>query len=510
MGHTKSPDASWAVADTGVVLLIDVGEISMIGVEVAGSRLCDAISRREALRIGALPLFGISSWHAAKAHASDISVAQAQAKQASSSTAKEPQARRGRAKRCIVLFLLGGPTQHSTWDPKPQMPEEIRGAYGPIGSSVPGVHIGELLPLTAARMHHVLLLRGMSTGDHAHSSSGYFMLTGQPHQPMNFENANPGAPNNWPTLGAVLQHLRQSESTLPSSVRIPQHIFNTDLSVWPGQDSGYLGPAADPWLFRCDPATGEFPVPEFRLPRDVPLARLDGRRQLLRQLDARIANVERTGAMQAFSEKQRQAFQVMSASQTRNAFDLSEEPARCRDRYGRGQFGQSVLLARRLMEADVSFVQVNWFRGSDEPANAPCWDSHASETARLKSSLVPAFDQAFSALLDDLVDRGLLEETLVIAMGEFGRTPKMNAQGGRDHWGHVFSIALAGGGIQGGGVHGSSDRQGGFVQSGLVRPQDLTATIFHCLGYAPDTTIRDALDRPLSISHGQVIREIVA
>ncbi len=466
----------------------------MISVEVAGSRLCDAISRREALRVGALPLLGLSSLSAFQPQAAAQGV--------------EPQ--RARAKRCIVLFLLGGPTQHSTWDPKPEMPEEIRGAYGPIATSVPGIQICELLPLTAARMDRILLLRGVSTGDHAHSSSGYFMLTGQPHQPMNFENANPGAPNNWPTLGAVVQHLRRQESTLPSSVRLPQHIFNTDLSVWPGQDSGYLGPTADPWLFRCDPLTGEFPVPEFRLPQEVPLARLDGRRQLLRQLDARIASVERTGAMQSFTEKQRQAFRVMSASQTKNAFDLSEESVQTRDRYGRGQFGQSVLLARRLMEADVSFVQVNWFRGSDEPSNAPCWDSHASETSRLKSALVPAFDLAYSALLDDLSDRGLLDETLVVAMGEFGRTPKMNAQGGRDHWGHVFSIALAGGGIQRGGVFGSSDRQGGFVQSGLVRPQDLTATIFHCLGYAPETIIRDSLDRPLSISQGNVIREILA
>lgn len=414
-----------------------------------------------------------------------------------------------RAKRCVILFLLGGPCQHSTWDPKPLASEEIRGPFGSTATSVPGIHIGELLPQLAARMHRLSLLRAVSTDDHAHSSSGYFMLTGHPHQPMNFENANPGAPNNWPTLGAVVQHLRRGEATLPPAVRLPQHIFNTDQSVWPGQDSGFLGTSADPWLFRCEPASRSFRVPEFQLPMEVSPDRMLERRELLRRIDGHLSAIERGGSMDGFSEKQRQAFRVLSGSQSRNALDLTAESPATRERYGHTQFGQSVLLARRLLEADVSLVQVNWFRGPDEPANAPCWDSHADEPGRLKRALAPVLDQAAAALLDDLQDRRMLDDTLVVIMGEFGRTPKFNALGGRDHWGHVFSVALAGGGVRGGSVHGESDRQGGFPLAGLVRPQDLTATVFHCLGFSPRTEIHDALGRPFPISPGRVVHEIL-
>jgi hypothetical protein len=335
------------------------------------------------------------------------------------------------------------------------------------------------------------------------------MLTGRPHQPLNFENANPGPPNDWPTLGAIVQHLHQGDYVLPPAVRLPHHIFNTDRSVWPGQDSGFLGSAADPWLFRGEPASPDFQIPEFQLPADTPLVRLNNRRHLLRQLDQQMAALDRSGEVEAFDEKKQQAFRLLSSARSGNAFDLAQEPDPVRDRYGRGQFGQSVLLGRRLLEAGVSLVQVNWFRGADEPDDAPCWDSHARETSRLKEVLVPPFDQAYSALLTDLIDRGMFEETLVVCLGEFGRTPRMNAQGGRDHWGHVFSIALAGGGIQGGAVHGSSDNHGAYPLNGRVTPADVTATIFRCLGYSPNTEIRDRLGRPFPISDGSVIREIL-
>jgi hypothetical protein len=468
----------------------------MLSLVEPGPRLCDGLSRREMLRVGGLSLFGVSSsrW---------LSIQCARA-------ADAPATRTAKAKRCIVLFLMGGPPQHSTWDPKPEAPEEIRGAYKPISTAVAGTHICELLPETAKLTDRIAILRAVSTGDHAHSSSGYAMLTGHPHQPLNFENANPGAPNDWPTLGAVVQHLCQGDYVLPPAVRLPHHIFNTDQSVWPGQDAGFLGPAADPWLFRCEPASNDFQIPELHLPDDTPLVRLNSRRQLLRQLDERLAALQRSGEVEAFDEKKQQAFRLLSSSGTTNAFSLEKEPAAVRDRYGRGQFGQSVLLARRLIEAGVSLVQVNWFRGTDEPDDAPCWDSHARETERLKSVLAPPFDQAYSALLRDLIDRNTLDETLVVCMGEFGRTPKLNARGGRDHWGHVFSVTLAGGGIQGGVVHGSSDHHGAYAQSGIVTPQDLTATIFHCLGYQPDTEIHDRLGRPFPISRGHVIQNVLA
>jgi hypothetical protein len=205
-----------------------------------------------------------------------------------------------------------------------------------------------------------------------------------------------------------------------------------------------------------------------------------------------------------------QAFNVLNSNDSRQAFQLDRESAEMRDRYGRNQFGQSVLLGRRLVEAGVSLVQVNWYRGADEPSDAPCWDSHAREAERLKTVLAPPADQAMSALIHDLEQRGMLDDTLVVCMAEFGRTPRFNGAGGRDHWGHVYSVAMAGGGIKGGVVHGSSDAIGAYPASGRVQPQDLTATIFHCLGLNPESEIHDTLGRPIPISRGDVIQQILA
>jgi hypothetical protein len=414
-----------------------------------------------------------------------------------------------RAKRCILLMLMGGPPQHSTWDPKPHAPAEVRGEIGPIATKIPGIHIGELMPLTAGLIEHIAILRAVSTGDQAHSSSGYYMMTGVPHAPMNFENANPGAPNDWPTMGAVVQRLSRHSALLPPAVRLPHHIFNTDGSVWPGQDAGWLGYRSDPWLLNCEPAAQSMSVAQFELAADVSLDRFGQRRSLLEQIETQRRQIESAPGPIVYSGQQHQAFDLLASPRSRASCDLSREPEEVRDRYGRSQFGQSTLLARRLIEAGVEFVQVNWFRGADEPSDAPCWDSHANETKRLRENLLPPFDKAYSALLTDLQDRGLLEETLVVCLAEFGRTPKFNARAGRDHWGHVFSIALAGGGIRGGQVLGRSDSQGAFPEEGRVRPEDITATIFDALGYAPETLIHDAADRPHPISRGEVVTSLL-
>ncbi len=211
-----------------------------------------------------------------------------------------------------------------------------------------------------------------------------------------------------------------------------------------------------------------------------------------------------------FDAATRQAFELLTSPPARAAMQLDREPAAARDRYGRTQFGESVLLARRLIEAGVGLVQVNWYRSAEEPQDTPCWDSHTREVQRLKTVLAPQFDQAYSALLGDLVDRGMLDDTLVVCMSEFGRTPKINASAGRDHWGNVFSLALAGGGIRGGHVHGASDAIGGEPKDGVVRPPDLLATLFHCLGHSPSTELHDALGRPFPISRGEPVREILS
>ena len=463
-------------------------------------RFCDQLARRDLLHVGSLGLLGLTLprllGRAARA--------------ADPSRTGHITRSGGRAKSCILLFLMGGSPQHSTWDPKPDAPAEVRGEFGPIATNVPGVQIADLLPRVAQHAEKLCLLRAVSTNDNAHSSSGYYMLTGRPHVPMNAENANPGAPNDWPCLAAVAQRLLPSLGELPSAVRLPKHIFNTDGSVWPGQDAGFLGRTADPWLFRCEPASSSYHIPEFHLPVDIPVTRLEQRNALRTAFNLQLDAVQRSGALSAYDGQTQRAFDLLSSARSRSAFNLELEKPETRDRYGRTQFGQSVLLARRLVEAGVRLVQVNWFRGPDEPADAPCWDSHANESKRLKEVLVPPLDASLSALLEDLQQRGTLDETLVVVLSEFGRTPRFNGRAGRDHWGPVFSIAMAGGGMRGGLVHGASDRLGGHPKEGLVRPEDLTATILHCLGFAPETSLLDLQGRTLPITRGAVIREILA
>jgi uncharacterized protein (DUF1501 family) len=477
----------------------------MLRILAGQPRLCDGLSRREMLRIGGLGSLGLALPQLFQGRAA------AEAGQSAPQTAKG----RGRAKNCIILFLMGGPPQHSTWDPKPDAPAEVRGEFKPISTAVPGIQVCELLGKTARLTDRLAVLRAVSSDDNAHSSSGYYMLTGQPHSPKNSENANPGFPNNSPNLGAIVRKLLPDRGSLPSSIRLPHRIFNTDGSVWPGQDAGFLGQAVEPWLLNCQPAAPQARVNELSLSVDLSPQRLAGRQALLGEVNRRLDEVQRAGSAehdnaQNYGRVTERAFDVLSSKTSREAFQLDREKEAVRERYGRTQFGQSVLLARRLTEAGVSLVQVNWFRGPEEPDDAPCWDSHARETERLKTVLAPPADQAMSALISDLVERGMLDETLVVCMAEFGRTPRFNGRAGRDHWGHVYSVALAGGGIKGGVVHGSSDALGAYPASGRVEPQDLTATIFHCLGLDPHAEIHDPLGRPLPISRGEVIRPILS
>jgi hypothetical protein len=458
-----------------------------------GPRLCDGLTRREWLRVGGLGVFGLS-------------LPGLLAAREGLQTTKESGF--GKAKACIVMFHLGGPPQHETWDPKPDVPRAIRGEYKPMATRVPGLRVCELMPRTARHIDKICVLRAVSTNDNAHSSSGYWMLTGVPHQPTNSENAKPGAPNDWPCLAAMVQKLRPSRGGLPASIVVPENIWNTGKLVWPGQDGGFLGRTADPWLINCDPNSPRFEIPGVGLAAEVSGKRLDDRLSMLQQVNRRLDAIDHSGAVERFDSRSRQAFDLLRAGNARRAFDLEKEPPAVRDRYGRNRWGQSMLLARRLVEAGVSLVQVNWQRLPGDTDDAPAWDTHARNSARLKNNLMPPMDLAYSALLEDLEDRGLLSETLVVWMGEFGRTPKINAAGGRDHWGHVFSATLAGGGVKGGQAIGASDAQGGHPKEGRVLPQDLTATIFTALGYSPSTEVHDTQGRPNAVSRGEVIRGV--
>ena len=415
----------------------------------------------------------------------------------------------GKAKSCIVLFLLGAPPQQETWDPKPDSPVEYRGDLSTIPTSIPGFRCGELMPKTAAWADKLAILRAVRTGDNAHSTSGYYMCTGVPHIPQQLENAAPGFPNDHPTLGGILRKLRPSIGAIPSAITLPETAANDGGKTWPGQDAGFLGRECDPWVLAGDPSAKNFEVADLALPMGVAGERFDGRHQLLKELDRRVAHAERGGSLERFNAWQRQAFDLVRSPQARKAFDLSQETPATRERYGMNRFGQSVLLSRRLVEAGVPLVQVNWTR-IEGAVNNGHWDTHTKNTEALRNWLMPRMDQAYTALLEDLRDRGLWDETLVVWTGEFGRTPKINQVAGLDHWGNVFSLALSGAGIKQGCIHGESDRLAAEPVAGMVRPEDVMATIFHTLGIPPTTMVTDRSGRTHQISRGRVIREVLA
>ena len=463
----------------------------MLSIHDEGRSLCDGITRREWLRLGGLGLGSLSL----------AGLLSSQAK----ASARKP---RGKAKSVILFGLVGGPPQHETWDPKPNAPAEIRGSFGTIRTKTTGLVVGELMPKTAKLTDRIAVLRAVSTNDNAHSSSGYQMLTGIPHQPLNQESATPKPPNNWPAPGAIVRALRPDGGQLPAAITLPEHIWNDGNFPWPGQDAGLLGNRHNPWLIHCDPSAPSFRAPALTLPDEVPAMRFEGRKSLLSQVDRHFAAVDRAGLPDAYSRHAQKAMDLLHSTAARKAFDLSSEPVATRDRYGRSRFAQSILLARRLVEAGVSLVQVNWTRIANRP-NQGGWDTHNAHSAALKDFLMPMMDQCYSALIEDLAVRGLLDETLVVWFGEFGRTPRFNGGGGRDHWGPCFSLALAGGGIRGGVVYGSSDKQGAYPVDGRVAACDLLATVFHCLGYDPDTEVHDSLGRPHPISRGRPIEAVL-
>lgn len=409
----------------------------------------------------------------------------------------------GKAKTVIMLFHLGGPPQHETWDPKPNSPEAIRGEFKPISTSVPGIQYCELMPLAARHAKDICVLRSCTTADNAHSSSGYWMLTGVPHQPLQTENAKIGFPNDHPSFGALVRHLRSDKPGVPSSITLPEHIWNTGGIPWPGQDGGFLGRLSDPWLVHCDPSKKDFEIAGLSLPEGVGPERILNRAKLWETLASRFP-----GHTPSQSRQMRDAFAMIRTGPIAKAFRISEENEKARARYGANRWGQSLLLTRRLVEAGVPFIQVNWTRLPGDTDDSPAWDTHNKNAERCKNHLLPISDLAFSALIEDLKNRGLLDSTLIVWTGEFGRSPKHNGGGGRDHWGHAFSSAICGAGVRGGQVIGSTDRQGAFVKDDPVTPQDLRATMLHAMGISPSTEVMDPLQRPLPASRGDVIPRV--
>jgi hypothetical protein len=416
----------------------------------------------------------------------------------------------GRAKSCIVLFLSGGPPQHETFDPKPEAPADVRAGFRAIRTTVPGMQFCETLPETAKVAHHLAVIRSMCTDIHSHSTSGAYMLTG--YEPASkAENVPPG-PEDWPSLAAVVGAMKPSERSPLSAVALPDEIYNDGHIVWPGQNGGFMGSKWHPTLMKCAPEQLPMRIEGLTLEESLTSVRLEERFELLRQMDGHFAAGVRSGVVTEMGDMQQRAFDLLHSDASRAAFALEREPAVLREAYGGHKFGQSVLLARRLVEAGTRLVQVNWPREEEgkEVKGSPLWDTHADNAGRVRNVLCPQFDRTFATLVNDLHQRGMLEETLVVAMGEFGRTPKHNGNGGRDHWGSVFSVVMAGAGIGGGQVIGASDRIGALPEDRPVRPADLAATVFHLLGVDPAGEFLDSLQRPRRVTNGGVaLKELV-
>ncbi|MFM8478800.1 MAG: DUF1501 domain-containing protein [Planctomycetaceae bacterium] len=411
----------------------------------------------------------------------------------------------GRAKSIIWLYLSGGPSQYETFDPKPDAPAEIRGSFSPIATRIPGVHFSELLPRTATMADRLAIVRAFSTDDPNHESGGYWVNTGRKYTGPDMRAL---APTDWPTLGAVLRILKPADRGHFTSVMLPEPIIANPNVFLPGQNAGFLGRRWDPEILRCDPSAPDFRVDSLTLPEDVGLPRVQRRHQLLSSISAGQQFVSQS--TRDYEQLQRDALTLLQSGTGSGAFALESEPAALRDRYGRGKWAQSVLLARRLVEAGVRMVFVNWPREKgDLSAPNPLWDTHAHNDTRMKDVLCPQFDQGFTALIEDLETRGLLDQTLVVAIGEMGRTAKFNASGGRDHWGNVFSFVLAGAGIRAGQAYGSSDRTGAWPATDRTTPPQLTATILHLLGVSHEAMFPDPAGRPLRAVEGDPIAALL-
>ena len=416
--------------------------------------------------------------------------------------AAAPEARGtfGRAKSVIMLYLHGGHAQQETFDPKPDGPSPERGEFGAIATSVPGVRIGELLPRCARVMHRLAVIRSVNHGNANHVQASLSAMTGHAHPPEAESRGDfPPAPTDFPPIGAVHGALRQP-GPLPTWVQVGPLMRRANGTVLHGQLPGFLGARRGPLVIDQDLQARDVRIAAVAPEPELSVPRLTDRRNLLKQIDGQRQRMDHAAEARSLGGYQQRAFDLVSSPGTRKAFDLAGEPAAVRDRYGRTQFGQCCLLARRLAEAGVPVVNVHYCR---TPTGS--WDTHAKHFTQMKESLCPTFDQAFAALVTDLDERGLLDRTLVVANAEFGRTPKVNGGAGRDHWPFVYSIALAGGGVGRGVVYGSSDKAAAFPASHPHDPRDVAATVYHLLGVPADTVVRDQASRPHQLVIGQKI-----
>jgi len=441
------------------------------------TRTCDGLSRRDFLQVGTLGAVGLSL--------ADVARAEAAAKAAGQ---KKP----GNDKRsCIMIFNLGAPSQIDTWDMKPDAPSEIRGPFKPISTSTPDIQISEIFPQMAKLADRYSLVRSCyHTAAAVHDTGHQMMQTGRLFT----------GGINTPHAGCVTSYLMGRRTDLPAHVIIPEPMGRTGGNLPHGQDAGFLGKAHDPFALMADPSKPNFKVPDLLPPADLGEARLDRRRRLRSVVDDTVKNFEATADAHLLDAGFESAFRLMTSTQAREAFDLTKESQATRDRYGTNRFGQSCLLARRLIEAGVRFVTVNTFITVFDEIT---WDIHGSKPFTsiegMRDIVAPAYDQGYSALLEDLIQRGMLDDTLVCNLAEFGRTPRINPAGGRDHWPQCWTVKFAGGGVQGGRVVGRSDQVGGVPAERPVDPGEIVATIYRSLGFDLETHLPGPQGRPFAL-----------
>ncbi len=454
-------------------------------------------SRRHALKVGGLGLLGLSMPR--------LLQAEEQAKAAVKRLAP-------RAKSVIFLFQWGGPSQLETFDMKPEAPEGIRGLHKPIASNVPGLFVNERLPRMAKVMDKVCLIRSMHHTMKNHNSAAYYALSG--HAPPTDDIRLKDTLELYPAYGSVVDHLAPTASPeLPTFVAYP-HVIS-DGSTTPAQHASFLGKQHDPFLFRRDPNAPDFSVPELSLPAGISPERLAARRGLQQLIDQQSRLLDQSATARGLDAYYGKALAMLNSDRLRKAFDLASEPEKIREGYGRTTYGQSCLLARRLVETGVKFVTVYFDESiGGQSQTEGGWDTHGFNNTRMfpiiEGRHLPLLDQTLPTLLTDLDERGLLDSTLVLWMGEFGRTPKINANISRDHWPDCYTVLLAGGGVKRGFAYGASDQHAAYPAEGLVRPDDLAATLFYLLGIDPHTEVRGQGGRPVTISGGQPVMGVMA
>ena len=451
-----------------------------------------ALSRRKLLQIGGTGILGLNVPGLLRA-------------------AQEQRATiRARAKSVIFLFQWGGPSHVDMFDMKPGAPDDIRGPYKPIASSAPGIEVCEKLPELAKRMNKVSIIRTLTHSMKNHNSAGYYALSG--HPPATDDQRLRDSLDLYPAYGSVVDHLAPSTNGMPTFVSYPYRI--ADGSTTPGQHASFLGKQHDPLFFTEDPNSASFKLPELSLPASLPIDRLQRRREMQKLVDQQARLLDFSAEARGFDNYYERAIGMLTSDRVRQAFDLTQESPETRDRYGRTTYGQGCLLARRLVEAGVKFTTVYFARSiGGRSMTEGGWDTHGFDDTRMfpivENYHFPITEHTLPILLDDLEERGLLDETLVVWMGEFGRTPKINKNASRDHWPQCYSVLLAGAGVKGGFTYGKSDANGMYPDEHPVKPEDLAATIYYLLGIDPSSEIRDRNNRPLFIG-GKPVLDVIA